>query len=519
MRRLLGLALVAIGWVLFRKRQQGASPDQILQQGRGVLEKATADLRTAAGQARERAGGVVEQVRASSADQSGRAGSSGAPAGTAATGAVTDAMGAAEHPPDGPMVVGEAPYPPEAFPEVEPPEAPSPTYGAIATGPEDASAQAEMAAVVPPLDDDLRDPLESESVAPRELDVNAPGATITGADVVVVPDTADTGDASEPSVRRAGHTDVEATDVLRGDATEAGTYGSAESVERAGDDRVETVLVLDGSERADVVIAPERGDAGGTVSVSDSTTLPTEETASFPEMEPGAGASAGEAERSMSDAPDESGASAEEGLLLPPEGGSTTTSPDAEQPVAETDIRRIEGGSGQDVDRIYPATGGDVAGPDDTEDTAREIGLPGPVATARREELQSVDFAPDAGMSMEDYQHVEVSLPPETLAAMQQSEQGDGGVEMPPVREGYDVEAVDGKVGAVDSVVSPSGRAEGYFVVKEGLIFKHDVRIPFSAIARVEGHTVYLNIDKQYIDLLEGEHTKQTGFQGGPTLT
>jgi hypothetical protein len=203
---LLGLALVAIGWVLYRKRQQGASPDQVLQQGRSALQKATADLRAVAGQARERAEGVVDQVRASSADQSGRAGSSGAPSGTAATGAVTDAMGTTERPPDGSMVVGEAPYPPEAFPEVEPPEAPSPTYGTIATGPEDASTQAGMAAAVPPLDDDLRDPLESGSVAPREPDVSGPGATITGADVVVVPDTADTGVASEPYIQRAGQT-------------------------------------------------------------------------------------------------------------------------------------------------------------------------------------------------------------------------------------------------------------------------------------------------------------------------
>ena len=130
-----------------------------------------------------------------------------------------------------------------------------------------------------------------------------------------------------------------------------------------------------------------------------------------------------------------------------------------------------------------------------------------------------MDIVPEGTVSTEDYQHVEVSLPPETLAAMRRTEQGTGEVEAPPVREGYDVEAVDGKAGTVDSVVPPSGRAEGYFVIKEGLVFKHDVRIPFSAVERVEDDTVYLTVDKQYIDLLEGDHTLQTGFHGGPTLT
>lgn len=122
-----------------------------------------------------------------------------------------------------------------------------------------------------------------------------------------------------------------------------------------------------------------------------------------------------------------------------------------------------------------------------------------------------VGAVPHGHVQSEEYQHVEVSLPPETLAAMQ--EQPDSAALGPQwdIREGYKVEATDGAVGTVEQVLAPEDAAEQYMMVKEGLLFKKHVNVPFSAVDRVEDETVYLNIDKEYIRLMEGRDTVHTG--------
>lgn len=124
----------------------------------------------------------------------------------------------------------------------------------------------------------------------------------------------------------------------------------------------------------------------------------------------------------------------------------------------------------------------------------------------------SVGSVPHGHVESEDYQHVEVSLPPETLAAMQQPSDGPAaGGRRWDIREGYKVEATDGGVGSVERVFADEGSAEQYMVVKEGLLFKKHVNVPFTAVDRVEDETVYLNIDKEYIRLMEGRDTMHTG--------
>ncbi len=120
---------------------------------------------------------------------------------------------------------------------------------------------------------------------------------------------------------------------------------------------------------------------------------------------------------------------------------------------------------------------------------------------------------PKSDISAEDYKHVEVSLPPETLAAIGELEQSGGRTEATEhhIEEGYNVEATDGGVGTVDRVVLGANDAESYMHVKKGLLFKSDVSIPISAVERVENDTVYLNIEKQYIKLIEGDDTKEIG--------
>ncbi|MDQ3855383.1 MAG: hypothetical protein M3281_03205 [Chloroflexota bacterium] len=129
-----------------------------------------------------------------------------------------------------------------------------------------------------------------------------------------------------------------------------------------------------------------------------------------------------------------------------------------------------------------------------------------------QEELLEMNVSPHSGVATEDYQHVEASLPPETLEAIEQMNDASpqGGWEDFPVEAGYSVEALDGGVGSVDRV-ERSASSEPSIVVREGLLFKEDVRIPYSAIDRVEGNTVYLNIDKQYLKLMSGDHTPHTG--------
>ncbi len=178
--------------------------------------------------------------------------------------------------------------------------------------------------------------------------------------------------------------------------------------------------------------------------------------------------------------------------------------------------QRMEGGSDQ-ADRIYDSTATSMPGSEDTEDTAREMGRPGPAADAGREDLQNINITPESNFSSEMYQNVEVSLPPETMAAMENMQEGAVQSADLPIEEGSRVEATDGGVGDVTRVVHPGGGVESYMVVKEGLLFKTDVNIPFSAVDRVEGDTVYLKIEKQYVKLMEGQETPHVG-DVNPTL-
>lgn len=195
-----------------------------------------------------------------------------------------------------------------------------------------------------------------------------------------------------------------------------------------------------------------------------------------------------------------------EGLLEPPPGdGSSTASGSGEQSQqraapendedehTSTDLpRSIEGGSGEDEERRHiEPTGADAQ---------------------TREDLLSMNITPHSKMTSDDYRHVEASLPPETLEAIQHMDERGGAAEAPdlPIEEGFRVEAADGKVGAVARVVRGEGVAP-YIVVKEGMIFKKEVNVALSAVDRVEGGTVYLNIEKQYLKLMEGEETMHTG--------
>jgi hypothetical protein len=128
----------------------------------------------------------------------------------------------------------------------------------------------------------------------------------------------------------------------------------------------------------------------------------------------------------------------------------------------------------------------------------------------------NMDLTPRGEVSTEEYKRVEVSLPPETLAAMDQMERGEATSDAPdyPVREGYSVEATDGRVGSVERISRVEGATDNYLVVKEGLVLKDEVQIPFSAIDRVEGDTVHLNIDKQYLKIIGGNESSRAGDTG-----
>lgn len=144
---------------------------------------------------------------------------------------------------------------------------------------------------------------------------------------------------------------------------------------------------------------------------------------------------------------------------------------------------------------------------------------PSPAAMAQQDaSAPPLDITPPSvGVAPEEYHRVEVSLPPETLAAMQRP-QADAAMAQRAefqVEEGFEVEATDGNVGEVAEILRSGGGAESHLVVRKGLLFKSDVSIPFSAIDRVEGRTVYLNVEQQYIKLMEGDDTKPIG---GDTL-
>ena len=68
------------------------------------------------------------------------------------------------------------------------------------------------------------------------------------------------------------------------------------------------------------------------------------------------------------------------------------------------------------------------------------------------------------------------------------------------VTEGTDVECTDGKLGVVDQVVldASTGRLEG-FVVRRGILLRHDVIIPAGWIAQTDADVVRLNVTKDQV--------------------
>jgi len=218
-----------------------------------------------------------------------------------------------------------------------------------------------------------------------------------------------------------------------------------------------------------------------------------------------------------------------EGLLLAPEGAQQDTSDSSEdtQPMESTIPDRIQDNEMTDNRTNQSQSHVDAraeSAADRSTSQAREsaevahnhddepIVYSEYVDEDRREELESMHLTPHSETSVEDFQQVTASLPPETVEAIKQMEEGGKAGDWVdyPVEEGYSVEALDGKLGSVDSVERPED-GDPYIVVKEGLIFKDKVNVPFEAIERVENETVYLTIEKQYIKLMEGEDTTHTG--------
>lgn len=133
-----------------------------------------------------------------------------------------------------------------------------------------------------------------------------------------------------------------------------------------------------------------------------------------------------------------------------------------------------------------------------------------------RERLLRAGELPHSNIKQDAYEHIEASLPPETKAAMRH--QADIGQADTPstlgIEPGYTVEALDGKVGTVEQLLKDEDSSEAYMSVREGLVFKHHVSIPLSAVSRVEDRTVYLNIEKAYVKVIEaGEETHGEGTQ------
>lgn len=470
MKKLLALLLMGAGWLALRRRQAqgGQVPTQALERGKAVLSKVASDVRSVS----ERASSVASNVQRSGTEKAEelRSRLSGTGSGTAAGGAATTGLPTTEQPPDDSMLVGEAPYPEESFPYAEPPEASPSIYAAEVTGPEDtATPSGHVPEAI--ATDDMPDPLtgsEPQSVTRPE------GSTL---------------------IFTAGP----------GDQTQGETFQApTEEIASFPDTDVDAQPYDSGVQEVD----SSRGDS----SVSTEETQPLEGSNSPEEgllLEPTdvpRGNSYSEATSAAADSPQV--VESPETVVRQEVESTDSASQDAHR--SHDRNQRIEGGSGE-ADRIYDDRGGSVPGSEDTEDTARELGRPGPVADARREDLRSTNIAPASDISSETYQNVEVSLPPETLAAMQNVGQGAAHTVDFPIHEGFKVEAADGSVGEVASVARFEGGTDNYMVVKEGLLFKTNVNIPFSAVDRVEGDTVYLNIDKQYVKLMEGQETPHVG--------
>lgn len=476
--RLLGLGLLVLGWVFLRRRMgasgsgsgtQTGSARQVLTEGRTVLADRATEL---TGTAREVVSNVVRSTRESAAEKAGRlrsadqSGSSGGSVGIPTTAQPAD---------DAPLVQDVAPVSASGS------TGDAPTYAVGATGPD-----------VP-----FADPIPGEVAGDPDLSTSGQAGDTTAttrpetstAEISAVgqPVTSDyisfTSDDDATSTATRGTSAWTRREASRDDLdTTAGASGTSFGTAQPDMDAssADTTSAEDtGGEPEGLLIAPDAGPAP----TSDTGTTSMQEAETY--------------QSSVNDA-DAQGSTVE---------GEARSADDRG---TQHDRRPIEGGS---VDRIY--TSDDPRGEHDTQDTADTIGRPGPVANARREELQSVHITPETGTSTADYQSVEVSLPPETIAAIEtMDEHGPAHTVDYPIQDGYHVEATDGKVGTVSSVVRTEGAIENYMVVKEGLILKKEVNIPFSAVDRVEGDTVYLTIDKQYIKLMEGQETIHTGDAG-----
>lgn len=464
MKKLLALLLVGAGWLAVRRRQAqgGQSPTQALDRGKAVLSKVASDVKSVG----EKASSVASDVQRSGMEKAEelRSRLPGVGSGTTAGGAVTAGLPTTEQPPDDSMLVGEAPYAEESFPYAEPPEASPSTYAAEATGPEgSATPSGHVPEVI--ATDDMPDPLtgsEPQSVTHPE------GSTLIF--------TAGSGDQTQGETFQAPTEEIASFP-----DTDVDAQGYDSGVQEVGPSQGESSASTEETQPLEGTNSPEEG------LLLEPTDVPTDN--SYSETTPAA-----------TDSPQ---------VVESPE---TVAHQEVESTNSATQDanQRIEGGSGM-ADRIYDDQRSSVPGSEDTEDTARELGRPGPVADARREDLRSTNITPASDISSETYQHVEVSLPPETLAAMQNTGQGAAHTVDFPIHEGFKVEAADGSVGEVASVARFEGGTENYMVVKEGLLFKTKVNIPFSAVDRVEGDTVYLNIDKQYVKLMEGQETPHVG--------
>jgi hypothetical protein len=65
------------------------------------------------------------------------------------------------------------------------------------------------------------------------------------------------------------------------------------------------------------------------------------------------------------------------------------------------------------------------------------------------------------------------------------------------MREGYEVRTSDNQsLGKINEVLVGTGDEGSYLHVQQGLIFKHDLYIPFEQAQRVEGHAVILHLTK-----------------------
>lgn len=506
--RLLGLVLLVLGWAFLRRLRPGPSGSgpgtqpgsarQVLTEGKSVLADTATELKGAASEVREVVANVVRNTRDSAADKADRL-RSAAPTSSSRG---TVGIPTTEQPPD------DALFMQDVAPARTPPlsEIDAPTYAADATGPDVPFADPIPGEVVDDSDHTARgdapDPLvtQSETTHPdtgtqatdsqvgATTEVTQPGMSGTCSPAARQPVTSsyitftsDDDPASAVTQDPSATTGYDTSgDTL--DTTAGATWKSVDEAQSAAD---ATSAGPTNGEDTDatpegLLIAPEGGSA---LARDTDDTIPVQRT---------------DVQQSSTD---------DAGVPGPTAEGDTSS---ADDPAIRRDRGRIEGGSGE---RIYLSE--EPRGPDDTEDTADSVGKPGPVADARREELQSVHITPETGASTADYQAVEVSLPPETLAAMESmDEHGPAQTVDYPIQEGYTVESTDGKVGSVSSVVRVDGAAENYMVVKEGLILKKEVNIPFSAVDRVEGNTVYLMIDKQYIKLMEGQETIHTGDVG-----